>query len=182
MGSILEIVSFDGVNLTRKELGQKDEEAKTFNVRTDYSKISMTVSDFSSNRNAEAFEYLLSLGWRHFDNYPSPLEEKIHPETKDYLTELLDMLKKVESGESEVKSYDYEGRLYIDMNSDNEDDAARIIDGLACGALISSNGRCNWTNIKKVEGAGYRVFAGEQDSFGWLTGCISTKKGIIVYG
>jgi hypothetical protein len=29
---------------------------------------------------------------------------------------------------------------------------------------------------------GYFVFPGERDSFGWLTGCLQTKKGIIVFG
>jgi hypothetical protein len=29
---------------------------------------------------------------------------------------------------------------------------------------------------------GYFIFPGERDRFGWLTGCIQTKKGIIVFG
>ena len=50
--------------------------------------------------------------------------------------------------------------------------------------LITSNGDCNWSNIEILRNNGYRVFAGEKDSFGWLTGCVQ-KKGdnrILVYG
>lgn len=54
--------------------------------------------------------------------------------------------------------------------------------GLACEELITSNGGCNRTNMRLLDQAGFHVFPGEQDSFGWLTGCIRTKKGIVVYG
>jgi hypothetical protein len=36
--------------------------------------------------------------------------------------------------------------------------------------------------IKKMSENGYEVFPGERDSFGWVTGCIKTKKGIIIFG
>jgi hypothetical protein len=29
---------------------------------------------------------------------------------------------------------------------------------------------------------GYFIFPGERDRFGWVTGCLQTKKGIIVFG
>ena len=29
---------------------------------------------------------------------------------------------------------------------------------------------------------GYMIFPGERDRFGWLTACLQTKKGIIVFG
>ena len=29
---------------------------------------------------------------------------------------------------------------------------------------------------------GYMIFPGERDGFGWVTACIQTKKGIIVFG
>lgn len=48
--------------------------------------------------------------------------------------------------------------------------------------LISSGGRVNYKNKKELENNGYKVFPGEKDSFGWLTGCIATKKGIVVFG
>ncbi len=33
-----------------------------------------------------------------------------------------------------------------------------------------------------IRKAGYDVYAGEQDRFGWLTGCIEMKRGVIVFG
>ena len=55
---------------------------------------------------------------------------------------------------------------------------------LANGELITNDGQCNWDMIMKLRGRGYRVYAGDKDSFGWLTGCIQ-KHGderILVYG
>ena len=48
--------------------------------------------------------------------------------------------------------------------------------------LISGQFGVNWQNVNTLHQAGYRVHAGDQDSFGWLTGVIPTKKGQIVYG
>lgn len=50
--------------------------------------------------------------------------------------------------------------------------------------LIASNGRCNWENIKKLKSYGFDVYAGEKDSFGWLTGCIGfpDHERVLVYG
>ncbi len=58
------------------------------------------------------------------------------------------------------------------------------IEGRANKLLITEGGKCNWDNISIVRANGFRVFAGERDSFGWLTGCIQ-KNGdnrILVYG
>ena len=40
----------------------------------------------------------------------------------------------------------------------------------------------DFDNIEYLKRNGFEIFAGEKDSFGWLTGCIRTKKGIIVFG
>jgi hypothetical protein len=40
----------------------------------------------------------------------------------------------------------------------------------------------NYENIQLLKNAGYKVFPGEQDSFGWLTGWIEIKKGQILFG
>ena len=50
--------------------------------------------------------------------------------------------------------------------------------------LIVNNGGCNWENIEIVRDNGYRVFGGEKDGFGWLTGCIRkvNDKRVIVFG
>ena len=45
-------------------------------------------------------------------------------------------------------------------------------ESLCCDQLITVHGDCNWENIKTLRDNGYRVFAGEKDSFGWLTGCV----------
>ncbi len=53
---------------------------------------------------------------------------------------------------------------------------------LADEVLITSKGKPNYESISYLKEHGFNVFAGEQDSFGWLTGCIRTSKGIIVFG
>ena len=55
---------------------------------------------------------------------------------------------------------------------------------MANGLLITSNGRCNWENIRKLKSYGFDVYAGEKDSFGWLTGCIEfpDHERVLVYG
>ena len=53
---------------------------------------------------------------------------------------------------------------------------------LADTVLITPSGECFWYGHQYLRGFGYNVTKGEGDSHGWLTGCIHTKKGIIVYG
>ena len=48
-------------------------------------------------------------------------------------------------------------------------------------ALINQ-GQNNWTNHRLLEAQGFPVSCGERDSFGWLSGIIQTKKGILIYG
>ena len=41
----------------------------------------------------------------------------------------------------------------------------------------------NFKNIVTIREAGFDVYAGEQDSFGWLIGCIQLKSGgVITFG
>lgn len=57
------------------------------------------------------------------------------------------------------------------------------IEGLACQCLIAGGGGCEWTNIAILRDKGYKVYAGDKDSFGWLTGVIENAKGeYVVYG
>lgn len=80
-------------------------------------------------------------------------------------------------GNSYVSEYD--GRTYFE-----DDDVAYEAEALCNEKLITNNGLCNWENIRVLRDNGYRVFAGEKDSFGWLTGCVQ-KNGdprILVYG
>ena len=37
-------------------------------------------------------------------------------------------------------------------------------------------------NIEYIKKAGFDIFAGEQDRYGWLIGCIELKRGIIFFG
>ena len=75
----------------------------------------------------------------------------------------------------------------IDEDPLQEDNYDKILqnslaEGLATDALIDERGHCLWENHEILKEAGFSVFPGERDRFGWLTGCIQTKKGIIVYG
>jgi hypothetical protein len=40
----------------------------------------------------------------------------------------------------------------------------------------------NFKHILTVRKAGFNIYAGERDRFGWLTGCIDMKRGVIVFG
>ena len=57
-----------------------------------------------------------------------------------------------------------------------------IIEKNACETLIDFDGTCLWDNHDILGEAGFSVFAGERDRFGWLTGFIQTTKGVIQYG
>jgi hypothetical protein len=50
---------------------------------------------------------------------------------------------------------------------------------LANRYLIDDESYEHMENMKKN---GYDVYPGEHDSYGWLTGCIKTERGIIVFG
>lgn len=57
------------------------------------------------------------------------------------------------------------------------------IDYTCCSLFILGNGNCNWNNINKIREYGYEVRAGEEDSFGWLTGILEFPDGRqVVYG
>lgn len=56
--------------------------------------------------------------------------------------------------------------------------------GMLCCDLLIKEGHCNWSNIKKLKELGFDVYAGEKDSFGWLTGCVEypDHERVVVYG
>ena len=62
--------------------------------------------------------------------------------------------------------------------------AAEYCEEIANELLIRNGGSCNWVNIKALQQHGFDVYAGEKDSFGWLTGCIGFLDGerVLVYG
>lgn len=58
-----------------------------------------------------------------------------------------------------------------------------VIQNLATNLLITKNGTPDFEEMDRLyHEHGYFIFPGERDSFGWLTACIRTKKGIIVFG
>ena len=67
-----------------------------------------------------------------------------------------------------------------------DEDADEVLDqvlDLADELLITNNGQPNYSEFPILNRYGYRVFAGERDSFGWLTGCIQKGNGpTIVFG
>lgn len=72
-----------------------------------------------------------------------------------------------------------DGWQYIDTNTE----LGSYLELMCCGTFITSGGRCNWETINKIREFGYAVFAGDKDSFGWLTGCLQKDNGpILVYG
>ena len=97
------------------------------------------------------------------------------------MDELIKALNNLYADESVAVNHDDNGLDYFDVNTS---EVAEFVAGLCCGELITSYGGCNWAAIKKLEAAGYDVYAGEKDSFGWLTGCVQ-KAGsdrVLVYG
>ena len=53
---------------------------------------------------------------------------------------------------------------------------------IANNILIGEDGHPDRTNMDKISHKGFPIFPGEQDRFGWLTGCIELSRGIIMFG
>jgi hypothetical protein len=64
----------------------------------------------------------------------------------------------------------------------NIDEMIRGVIVYANNLLFTDNFECNWYNIDILQKEGYNVFPREIDEMGWVTGCIQTKRGIIIYG
>jgi hypothetical protein len=69
------------------------------------------------------------------------------------------------------------GRLYLLPGPDKGEWAALVdtAETEACGHLMDNKWRPSWSAHLALEKAGFRVYAGETDSFGWLTGCVDVK-------
>ena len=84
------------------------------------------------------------------------------------------------------KLYDDQSNIYQEdgWTGFNENEMYNEVVGLCNEYLITNGGLCNWDNIRILRSNGYRVFPGEKDGFGWLTGCVQKKndKRVIVYG
>lgn len=72
-----------------------------------------------------------------------------------------------------------DGRTYL------RGDEVTEIDYAASELFILEGGTPDYIkmqSLKDMSNGKYWIFPGETDSFGWLTGCINTPVGIIVYG
>lgn len=88
--------------------------------------------------------------------------------------ELLRLLRKLE--ESDLPN-DLDRTLLAEDNAIVQD-----IENLADKTLIDIHGKPCFEIMSILREHGFHTFPGEVDSFGWLSGCIQTKKGVIVYG
>ena len=92
------------------------------------------------------------------------------------ITEFIEMLDKALEGNLDTYVCDEDGCTYI---RDTDD-----IDWAASGLFIGTGGFPNYEamrQLKELSHGKYFITPGETDSFGWLSGCINTPKGIIVY-
>ena len=93
------------------------------------------------------------------------------------ITEFIQHLDKALEGNLDTYEWDEDGRTYIRGQED--------IDMEASGLFIESGGYPDYEKmlqLKELSGGKYFITPGEVDSFGWISGCINTPKGIIVYG
>jgi hypothetical protein len=91
---------------------------------------------------------------------------------------LVECLKKVE--ESDLPNVPEHEDVFLHHH---DHDLICEIEGLANQVFIDEEGQCRFEDMDKLwNDHGYFIFPGERDRFGWLTGCIQTKKGIIVFG
>ncbi|MED0738985.1 hypothetical protein [Aneurinibacillus thermoaerophilus] len=121
---------------------------------------------------AEDVSYLIGLGARNFTRLPEKFLRMI---SREHVGKLLKKLRY-------LNQFGGTERWPIIVKENHIVKGVEEIDLLACRALITPDGRCNWGAIEELKENGFRVFPGETDGFGWLTGCIETQKGIVVFG
>ena len=71
----------------------------------------------------------------------------------------------------------------ISIENENEGPRDPLINAVIC--LADDHLTCEIDGkqgIQEIINAGFDVFPGEEDRFGWLTGCIQMKRGIIIFG
>jgi hypothetical protein len=92
----------------------------------------------------------------------------------------IDAIAALEESDIEEKEYltDYE---FFDKLSDDQKKLIKDVESQACIYLITKNG-VSYNAINELKNVSIKITPGETDSFGWLTGCVHTKKGIVVFG
>jgi len=86
------------------------------------------------------------------------------------ITLLIQLLQEIELDES----IDVHDNYYVMSHP-----LIQAVQYVASNYLTGDDGR---GRIQQVIAAGFHVYPGEQDRFGWLTGCIQLRRGIIVFG
>ena len=95
------------------------------------------------------------------------------------MEKLIELLMELEA------SAEYADDPSVFLSDNSEQDPPELImdiEAQACDVLILAGGSVNYKAIAELSTRGYRVGPGEQDSFGWLSGNIYTRKGVISYG
>lgn len=73
----------------------------------------------------------------------------------------------------------------IEVTNDQYDRTHPLISAalfIANEILIGDDGHPDRAMMDKVVEKGFRIFPGEMDRFGWVTGCIELSRGIILFG
>lgn len=91
----------------------------------------------------------------------------------------LDVMENFYSDDMLIKKGDL---LYYPTYDLDDDDPVEIALVLANNLLITSNGYCNYKNMRILEQKGFEIYPGEKDSFGWLIGCIQKNDRVLVFG
>lgn len=97
----------------------------------------------------------------------------IYLEMEDSLNLLILLLKRVDSD------------TLIEVTNDYYLITHPLIDAIkyvANECLIGEDGHPDRENMDTIVRAGFPIFPGEQDRFGWLTGCIELSRGLITFG
>ena len=91
---------------------------------------------------------------------------------------LLGLLRIIDDSELDTQ----EDILLNSLKSEEYQDIIHLIEKYANRVLIDDEGKCDWDMHKVLRENGFDVYPGERDRFGWLTGCIQTRKGYILFG
>jgi len=87
------------------------------------------------------------------------------------LPKLIAMLKEIDT-DKRIKEQEY-------VNEDIDTHYPKF-GSLLDNAIITKDGKPNFTSIDTLAKAGYKVGPSETDSFGWLTSFTRTKKGMYI--
>lgn len=99
------------------------------------------------------------------------------------VSNLVSILRQIEASSEVPNNEEAGGSPYLtDGEPDDPHPLVQEASSEASMVLITNSGQPDFSAHRALLKEGFRVTAGETDSFGWLTGCIHTSKGIIVYG